>query len=59
MARFYLLGATLAAFSAIVPIQAGSSPPIYPVYLALEGATGATANFEVVGSSLVSAQQVQ
>jgi hypothetical protein len=58
MAHFYLLSAALAAFSAI-PVQAGSSPSNHPLYLASEGTTGATANFEVVGSSLVSAQQVQ
>ncbi|SRR6266702_1646457 len=58
MGHFYhnLLSAAFVAFSA-VPVQAGSSPSNHPVYLALE-ASGVTANFEVVGSSIVSAQQV-
>jgi len=59
MGHFYhnLLSAAFVAFSA-VPVQADSSLSNHPVYLALEGASGATANFEVVGSSIVSAQQV-
>lgn len=59
MGHFYILCAALTAFSPIL-VRAGSSRSNdHPVYLALEGATGATANFEVVGSSLVSAQQVR
>ncbi|KAI9463565.1 glyoxal oxidase [Lactarius psammicola] len=52
-----LLSAAFATFSAVA-VQAGSSSSNHPVYLALEGTTDATANFEVVGSSLVSAQQI-
>ncbi|KAH9002019.1 glyoxal oxidase [Lactarius hatsudake] len=59
MGHFYrnLLSAAFAAFRA-VPVQAVSSPSNHPVYLGLEGASDATASFEVVGSSLVSAQQL-
>jgi hypothetical protein len=51
---YNILTTAFAAFTAI-PAQAGSSPPNHPVYLALDGPT---AEFEVIGSSLVSAQQV-
>lgn len=59
MGRFYhnILSTAFTAFSAI-PAQAGSSPSSHPVYLALDAPTGGTANFEVIGPSLVSAQQV-
>jgi hypothetical protein len=59
MGHFYhhILSTAFAAFSAILA-QAGSSPSNHPVYLALDGVPGSTANFEVIGTSLVSAQQV-
>jgi hypothetical protein len=60
MGHFYqnILSTAFAAFS-VIPARAGSSSSTnHPVYLALDAAAGATANFEVIGSSLVSAQQV-
>jgi hypothetical protein len=59
MGYFYhnILSTAFAAFCA-VPARAGSSPS-NPVYLALDAAAEATANFEVIGTSLVSAQQVR
>ncbi|KAN0129788.1 glyoxal oxidase [Lactarius tabidus] len=60
MGHFYqnILSTAFAAFS-VIPARAGSSSSTnHPVYLALDAAAGATANFEVIGSSLVSAQQL-
>jgi len=44
-----LLSTALAAFG-IIPAQAGLDLSNHPVYLAWEGATGVTTNFEVMGS---------
>ena len=46
----------------VIPARAGSSPSTHkfrPAYLALDIAVRASTNFEVIGTSLVSAQQVQ
>jgi hypothetical protein len=60
MGHFYhnILSTAFAAFC-VIPARAGSSPSNHPVYLALDAAVEATANFEVIGTSLVNAQQVQ
>ena len=57
MGHFYHSILTLAL--SVIPAQAASSTSNHPVYLALDVAAGGTANFEVIGTSLVSAQQVQ
>lgn len=59
MGHFYHSILSTALALGVIPAQAGSSPSTHPVYLALDTAAGASANFEVVGNSLVSAQQVQ
>ena len=61
MGNFYhhiLSTAFVAVFSAILA-HAGSAQSNRPVYLALDSVPGSNAaNFEVIGTSLVSAQQV-
>jgi len=53
--HIFLLSAAFVALGS-VPVRGGSSPSNHPVYLGLEAATPAIGNFDVVGSSLVSAQ---
>ncbi len=62
--HIFLLSAAFTVLSS-VPVRAGLFPSNHPVYLGLEAAEAATASaaignfdFEVIGSSLVGAQQV-